>query len=81
MALTAQEQREVAIAAVRADITLGQAFSKPVLIAAVAAADQWATDNAASFNTALNATFRTNATAAQKNEILSFVCQKRAGLI
>lgn len=45
--------------------------------AAVNAADDWANSNAASFNTALPATFRNNATNAQKALLLVFVVLKR----
>lgn len=52
-------------------------MTKQDLIAAAAAADQWATDNAASYNAALPAPFRTTATAAQKAALLSFVAHRR----
>lgn len=47
--------------------------------AAVAAADQWCTDNAASFNLALPQPFRGQATNAQKAAVLAFVALRRAG--
>jgi hypothetical protein len=55
------------------------AFTKAQLSAAVAAADQWADDNAAAYNTALPAAFRNNATAAQKSLLLLCVIARRAG--
>lgn len=55
------------------------AFTKAQLSAAVAAADQWADDNAAAYNTALPAAFRNNATAAQKSLLLVYVIARRAG--
>lgn len=45
--------------------------------AAVNAADDWADANAASFNTALPATFRTNASAGQKALLLAVVILAR----
>lgn len=45
--------------------------------AAVNAADQWVSDNAASFNSALPAAARTNMTAAQKALLLMLVVAKR----
>lgn len=50
---------------------------KSDLRAAVNAADQWVSDNAASFNSALPATYRTNATSAQKALLLVWVVTKR----
>ncbi len=49
--------------------------------AAVDAADQWADDNAGSFNSALPVPFRTTATTAQKTLLLSYVILKRANII
>lgn len=45
--------------------------------AAVNAADVWADDNAASYNTALPVAFRTNATAGQKALLLAMVILAR----
>lgn len=81
MAFTVQEIREVAVAAARLDIALGQTFKKTDLTAAVAAVDTWATANASSYNTALPDPFKTSANAAQKNILLAYVCMKRAGVI
>lgn len=50
---------------------------KADLRAAVNAADQWAEDNAASYNTALPAAFRTTATVQQKAALLMYVIKKR----
>lgn len=55
--------------------------TKPQLRAAVDATDQWIEDNQASFNTALPAAFRTNATPAQKTFLLCYVAMRRAGLL
>lgn len=49
--------------------------------AAVDAADQWADDNAASFNSALPLPFRTTATVKQKTWLLAYVIFKRADII
>lgn len=54
-------------------------FTKPQLRAAVDAADEWADSNAASFNAALPAAFRTSATAGQKALVLCLVALRRAG--
>ena len=50
------------------------------LLAAVQAADSWADANAAAYNTALPATFRANATTAQKALLLMAVITMRTGL-
>jgi len=52
-------------------------MSKSDIQAAVNAADQWADDNAASYNSALPVTFRTNATAGQKALLLAMVVLAR----
>lgn len=57
--------------------TVPSAIKKADIRAAVDAADQWASDNAASFNTALPVAFRNNATAAQKAMLLEYVIRKR----
>lgn len=54
-------------------------FTKPQLIAAVAAADDWADANAAEYNTALPAAFRNAATAGQKALLLAYVIARRHG--
>jgi hypothetical protein len=48
--------------------------------AAVDAADAWADANAAAFNTALPAGFRTAANTAQKTLLLCYVILRRAGI-
>lgn len=52
-------------------------ITKTDLQAAVTAADDWADANAASYNSALPATFRTNATTAQKAVLLAVVVLAR----
>lgn len=55
-------------------------FTRAQLAAAVDAADQWADDNAAAYNSALPAAFRTNASQAQKALLLVYIVARRAGL-
>ena len=55
----------------------GLGLTKPQLLAAVAAADQWASDNAAAFNAALPLPARTVLTASQKARLLTAVIEKR----
>lgn len=50
---------------------------KADLLAAVNAADSWASTNAASFNSALPAAARNNLTAGQKARLLMYVVRKR----
>jgi Ni2+-binding GTPase involved in maturation of urease and hydrogenase len=52
-------------------------INKTQLRAAVDAADQWADDNAASFNSALPVAARTNLTSNQKGRLLMLVIAKR----
>jgi hypothetical protein len=52
-------------------------ITKTDLQAAVNAADDWANTNAASYNTALPAAFKANATATQKALLLAVVCLAR----
>lgn len=52
-------------------------INKTALRAAVDAADDWADANAASYNSALPATFRNNATAGQKALLLAVVVLAR----
>lgn len=54
-------------------------YTKAQLDAAIAAADQWCSDNAASYNTALPPTFRTTATNAEKALLLAVVALRRFG--
>lgn len=80
MALTAGERDEVFASFMRQlnrpDTT---PYVKSVLRTAIDNADDWADANATSYNNALNATFRTNAVAAQKNILLALITWKRAG--
>lgn len=84
MALTTGERDQVWRAFMR--IGTGEPITvvKQVIRDAVDDVDDWATSAATavpatSFNAALNATFRTNATAAQKALLLGLVCWVRAG--
>lgn len=54
-------------------------ITKTDLAAALAAADQWADDNAAAYNAALPTPFRTAATAAEKAMLLCYVIMRRSG--
>lgn len=54
------------------------AFTKPQLAAAVDATDAWIDANAASYNTALPAGFRTKGSALQKTLLFCYVAVKRA---
>ncbi len=56
-------------------------LTKPDLRAAVDAADAWVDSNSASYNTALPAAFRTNATARQKALLLTYVILRRFEVI
>ena len=55
-------------------------WSKAEIDAVVAAVDDWATANAAGYNSALPQPFRGQATAELKAFILAVVCLRRAGL-
>ncbi|MEU0469931.1 hypothetical protein ABZ215_38540 [Amycolatopsis sp. NPDC006131] len=57
------------------------AFTKTDLRAAVDATDSWIDSNASSFNTALPAAFRTNASLTQKTLLFCYVAMRRAGLL
>jgi hypothetical protein len=54
-------------------------LTKVDLRAAVAAADQWASDNANGYNSALPVPFRTTASAVEKAMLLAYVVMRRAG--
>lgn len=54
-------------------------FTKADLRAALNATDDWIDANAASFNSALPAAFRTSATATQKTLLFCFVAMRRSG--
>lgn len=80
MAALSQAERDRIARWFQRDPDLGSAsFTKPQLIAAVAAADDWAEANAAAFNTALPAAFRNSATAGQKALLLAYVICRRYG--
>jgi len=79
MALTSEQRDQVWRAYMRIIDAEPCPFTKAVLRTAVDNADDWADVNAASFNTALNTAFRTNATATQKAALLALVCWVRAG--
>lgn len=53
--------------------------TKAQLASAVDAADQWADNNAAAYNSALPAAFRSGATANQKALLLAYVILRRYG--
>lgn len=55
-------------------------FTRAQLKATVDAVDQWCSDNAASFNSALPQPFRGQATAQQKAALLASVALRRFGL-
>ncbi len=76
MALSTQQVREAAVAMARDEPGLGN-LTKQDLMAAVAAADDWLTTNAAAFNTALPQPFRGAATTAEKAALLVFVTKRR----
>lgn len=63
------------------DGTIGNAFTKTDLAAAVTAADAWADSNAAAYNAALPQPFRGTATPGQKALLLAFVAMKRTGVL
>ena len=52
-------------------------LTRPDLLAAINAVDQWAEDNKASFNSALPLPARTTLTASQKARLLMYVIRKR----
>lgn len=79
MALTPTERDQVWRAFMRVVDDEPCPFTKAQLRAAVDAADDWATANAASFNSALPAAFRAAASSAQKAALLGFVAWLRAG--
>lgn len=84
MALTTGERDQVWRAFMRIGTGEATAVVKTVIRTAVDDADTWAESAgsavpATSYNAALNATFRTNATAAQKALLLALVCWMRAG--
>lgn len=56
-------------------------ITKPDLVAAIAAADDWMDANTTSFNNALPVAFRTNTTTAQQIELFLYVFLARVGRI
>lgn len=80
MAVLSDNDRATLWAALMREISAtGQTVSitKPDLRAAVNAADQWADDNAASFNSAIPQPARSALTAQQKARLLLFVIRRR----
>jgi hypothetical protein len=82
--LTTSQRDQVARAFMRIGTNEPTPYVKSVVRTAVDDVDDWAesaatTVPATSFNAALNVTFRTNATAAQKALMLALVCWLRAG--
>jgi len=59
-------------------------FSKPELLEAINATDQWVEDNTASYMAALNSNangFRNKSTGQQKTVIFAYVLLERAGML
>ena len=56
-------------------------FTKAQLRAAIDATDTWIDTNAAAFNSALPAPFRTGATQTQKTILFCWVAMRRAGIL
>lgn len=84
MALTTGERDAVARAFNRIVCQPGGGstpYVKSVIRTAVDNADDWADANATSYNNALVAAFRTNATSAQKALLLALICEWRAGRV
>lgn len=79
MALSTAERDQVWRAFMRTIVAEGITFTKADLRAAVDSADDWATANAASYNTALPAAFKAAATPTQKAALLGLICWLRAG--
>jgi hypothetical protein len=80
MAALTQPERDRVARWMQRDPNLGStAFTKPQLVAAVAAADAWADENASEFNLALPVAFRNAATNNQKALLLAYVIARRHG--
>lgn len=80
MAVMVDADRFEAFAEIMRDLSADRestSILKPDLRAAVDAIDQWISDNAASFNTAIPQPARTNLTASQKARLLMNVVRKR----
>lgn len=79
--LTAQEREEVAVLFQRAGLCPGDHLkSATVAVAVIGAIDDWVEANQASYNAALPALFRNNASSQLKALALFFVVRKRVGL-
>lgn len=82
MPLLTTAQRNQVAAKINQDISFiheSTTLLRADIRAAVDAADQWAEDNAASYNTALPTNFKTGATATMKARLLAHVVTKRFG--
>lgn len=77
--LTAQEREEVAVLFQRAGLCPGDHL-KSATVAVIGAIDDWVEANQASYNAALPALFRNNASSQLKALALFFVVRKRVGL-
>lgn len=77
MALTAQQAAQTIRNILAAD-TEPFNVARADVLAAITAADTWATNNAAAFNNALPAAAKSGLTTAQKNLLLAYVCLRRA---
>ena len=76
--LNAADRREIAEEFARKNTeTLGAGITRPELLSAVSAVDDWQNANAASFNAALPVTSRTVLNAAQKARLFFMVASKR----
>jgi len=80
MALTTAQQQACVREVVAATEPSPVNWSHADLLACIVAADTWAANNAAAFNTALPAgNFKSNASVALKNALLMAVCKRRFG--
>lgn len=75
--MTTQQRAECHADYMRTESGVFGVITKAQLRAALDAADQWASDNAASFNAELPQPARTVLTAAQKARLLAWVILKR----
>ena len=79
MALTADQLKAFRHEYVQALGEVACRYDRPQLDQIAAAADQWLTDNAVTYNLALPAFFRTTASPGEKAAVLSLVAMRRAG--
>lgn len=80
--LSSEERRRIMAYAMRQASTLAvSGVDKTELRAAIDATDAWIDSNAASFNSALPVTFRTNANLVQKTILFCYVAMRRAGIL